>query len=78
VIGGMLLPLHFYPDWFIRFATLTPFPAFLAGPASFMTAAPVMSAGRLAGGLVGWGVGGLVIAHWLFRKAVRGLQVNGG
>jgi ABC-2 type transport system permease protein len=78
VIGGMLLPLQFYPDLFVRFAMLTPFPAFLAGPASFMTAAPVMSAARLTGGLVGWWIGGLVISHWLFGRAVQGLQVNGG
>jgi ABC-2 type transport system permease protein len=78
VIGGMLLPLQFYPDWFVRFAMFTPFPVFLAGPASLVTAVPVMSAGRLMAGLLGWSIGGLLVAHWLCRSAVRGLQVNGG
>jgi ABC-2 type transport system permease protein len=78
VIGGMLLPLQFYPDLFVRLAMLTPFPAFLAGPASFMTQAPLMSVARLLGGLGGWCVAGLVVTHWLFGRAVRSLQVNGG
>ena len=78
VIGGMLLPLQFYPDVFVRIALMTPFPAFLAGPASFMTEAPVMSWGRLVGGLAGWLVVGWLLASWLFRRAVKTLQVNGG
>ena len=78
VIGGMLLPLQFYPELFVRVALVTPFPAFLAGPAGFMTEDPVMSWGRLVGGLAGWLVVGWAVAHWLFRRAVRTLQVNGG
>jgi ABC-2 type transport system permease protein len=78
VIGGMLLPLQFYPDLFVRVALLTPFPAFLAGPASFMTEEPVMSEARLVVGLSGWLVVGWLIASWLFRRAVTTLQVNGG
>ena len=77
-IGGMLLPLQFYPDLFVRFAMVTPFPVFLAGPASFMTDAPLMSGEGLFGGLVVWCAAGVIVAAWLFRRAVRGLQLNGG
>jgi ABC-2 type transport system permease protein len=78
VIGGMLLPLQFYPRLFVRFAMLTPFPAFLAGPASFMTAAPLMTVEKLAVSLAFWAMIGLLAARVTFGKAVRRLQFNGG
>ena len=78
VLGGLLLPLQFYPDAFVRVARFTPFPAFLAGPASLLTRQPLMSVGVLALALVVWGVVGFGIAHAAFGRAVRRLQLNGG
>ena len=78
VVGGMLLPLQFYPDGFVQFAVLTPFAAFLAGPASFTTRAPVYPATVLALALVMWAAVGWGISRALFRRAVHRLQINGG
>lgn len=78
VLGGLLLPLPFYPELFVRVALLTPFPAFLAGPASLATHAPLMHAGLLALILAFWGVVGWSIARAAFARAVRRLHVNGG
>jgi ABC-2 type transport system permease protein len=78
VLGGLLLPLQFYPEMFVRVAMLTPFPAFLGGPASMMTEAPLMSGGVLALALLFWTVAGVVITRMAFGRAVRGMQVNGG
>jgi ABC-2 type transport system permease protein len=78
VLGGLLLPLPFYPDLFVRVARLTPFPAFLAGPASLATREPLMHAGVLALTLSFWALAAGVIARAAFGRAVRGLQVNGG
>ena len=78
VIGGMLLPLQFYPDLFQRLAMFTPFPMLLAGPASFMTGAPLMTGIALAGWLAAWAIVGWIVARWLFRRAAHRLQVNGG
>jgi ABC-2 type transport system permease protein len=78
VMGGMLLPLQFYPDVFVRVAMFTPFPALLAGPASLMTGAPLMSGARLTFVLAAWAVIGWTLAHTAFARAVRQLQVNGG
>ena len=78
VIGGMLLPLQFYPDVFVRAALWTPFPIFLAGPASLMTAAPLMDVGRLTLALVLWAVVGWTAGSLLFSRAARRLQLNGG
>jgi ABC-2 type transport system permease protein len=78
VLGGMLLPLQFYPELIQRAALITPFPALLAGPASLGTREPVMHAVTLALVLVLWAAVGWGIAHWSFGRAVRRLQVNGG
>ena len=78
VLGGLLLPLQFYPALFVRIAQLTPFPALLAGPASLATSEPLMPAGVLALTLAAWALVGWVIARAAFDRAVRRLHVNGG
>lgn len=78
VLGGLLLPLQFYPALFVRVARLTPFPALLAGPASLATGEPLMSAGVLALALAFWALLGWAVARAAFDRAVRRLQVNGG
>ncbi len=78
VLGGLLLPLQFYPDAFVSVANFTPFPALLAGPASMLTREPHWSIGVLSMALMMWTVIGLGIARAAFGRAVRVLQVNGG
>ena len=78
VLGGLLLPLQFYPALFVRVARLTPFPALLAGPASLATREPLMPAGVLVLTLALWALVGWVIARAAFSGAVRRLHVNGG
>jgi ABC-2 type transport system permease protein len=78
VLGGLLLPLTFYPDAFVFVARLTPFPALLAGPASLATGAPLMGTGVLALTLAFWAVTGWIAANTMFSRAVRQLHVDGG
>lgn len=78
VLGGLLLPLQFYPALFVRVALLTPFPALLAGPASLSTREPLMPAGVLLAALVFWALVGWVVTHVAFVRAMHRLQVNGG
>lgn len=78
VLGGLLLPLQFYPALFVRVARLTPFAALLAGPASLATREPLMPAGVLVLTLALWALVGWVVASAAFDRAVRRLHVNGG
>ena len=78
VLGGLMLPLPLYPEWMQRVAHATPFPSMLAGPAGFVIAAAGHDAVRLARDLALWGAALVLVAHVLFRRAVRTLQVNGG
>jgi ABC-2 type transport system permease protein len=78
VLGGLLLPLSFYPDLVIRIATFTPFPALLTGPASFVLAHPMFGTIELLGLLALWFTVASALAVLLFRRATRTLQLNGG
>jgi viologen exporter family transport system permease protein len=78
VLGGLLLPLSFYPDVVVRIATFTPFPALLTGPASFVLGRPLFGTIKLLGLLTLWFVVASVLAVALFRRATRTLQLNGG
>jgi ABC-2 type transport system permease protein len=78
VLGGLLLPLQFYPALFVRVARLTRFPALLAGPASLATREPLMSPGVLLVTLALWALLVWVVARAAFGRAVHRLQVNGG
>jgi ABC-2 type transport system permease protein len=78
VLGGLLLPLRFYPATFVRVARLTPFAALLAGPASLATRDQLMPPGVLAASLGLWAALGWVVVSAAFGRAVRRLHVNGG
>ena len=79
LLGGLMLPLEFYPDWFRRLATFTPFPSLLSGPASFLTVhASGSSVLALATRLVFWLLVAALAGRVLFALATRRLQLNGG
>lgn len=78
VLGGLLLPLSFYPEVVVRVARFTPFSAMLTGPASFVLDRPFFRPAMLAAALVGWAAVAATVATLAFRRAARALQVNGG
>jgi ABC-2 type transport system permease protein len=78
VLGGLLLPLTYYPAIVNRVAVFTPFPALLMGPASFILGRPLFRTPVLAGQLVLWLAVGSAAAAMMFRRAARTLQLNGG
>lgn len=78
VLGGLLLPLQFYPRYLARAAAFTPFPAMLGGPASFVFEATPGRAIRLGVALAGWLVFIWGLSAFAFRRASFRLQLNGG
>ena len=78
VLGGLMLPLELYPRIVQRVAVLTPFPAMLFGPASFLLETAAITPGVLALKLAFWCVATAVVVQWMFRRAVAALTVNGG
>ena len=78
ILGGLMLPLEFYPDVIRKMARFTPFPAALAGPASLVLDFARVDAGALLRDLVMWS-SIVTLAIWtLFRRATSTLTVNGG
>ena len=78
VLGGMMLPLHLYPDVVQRLAALTPFPVLLAAPASFVFGAGLLAPAALAARLALWCVVVALGMRWTFTRAAAGLTINGG
>jgi ABC-2 type transport system permease protein len=78
VLGGLMLPLELYPDFIQRVAAVTPFPALLAGPASFVLPAGIVTPGELARNLAIWCGVTAVAVWWIFRRAASALTINGG
>jgi viologen exporter family transport system permease protein len=78
VLGGMMLPLHLYPEVVQRLAALTPFPVLLAAPASFVFGAGLLAPAALATRLALWCVVIALGVRWTFTRAARVLTINGG
>jgi ABC-2 type transport system permease protein len=78
VLGGLMLPLEVYPGVIQRIAALTPFPALLAGPASFMLPHGGAAPATLARDLVIWCGVTAVGLGWTFRRAATDVTINGG
>jgi ABC-2 type transport system permease protein len=78
VLGGLMLPIQFYPEAVQRIASWTPFPSILAGPASFVLSEPALEAGALAVRLFAWTAVVALALYALSRRAVATLTINGG
>lgn len=77
VLGGFMLPLELYPGWLQAVAGVTPFPALLSGPASFVLHG-TGTALALLPRVVLWALALFGLVELLFWRATRSLQVSGG
>jgi ABC-2 type transport system permease protein len=78
LLGGLLIPLDFYPDWLRAVATHLPFAYVLYGPARLFV---TPSLGRFFGLLLGqaaWLLALGALLAFCYGRAVRRLTVNGG
>jgi ABC-2 type transport system permease protein len=78
VFGGLMLPIRLYPPIMRRLASLTPFPDILAGPASFVLDGESVRMDVLAARLAMWSVVTTLVVVWMYARARRDLEVNGG
>lgn len=78
VLGGLILPLSLYPDWLAAVAKGSPFGALLYGPGRLALGwdgAAALETGAL---VVGWTLVAAVLVRWLYARALRVIDVNGG
>jgi ABC-2 type transport system permease protein len=79
VLCGLIVPVHWFPDWMARLAAATPFPSMLQAPIDVVM-------GRVTGGdalgvvavQLAWAVGVLLAGSVVWHLAVRRLVVQGG
>ncbi|MGE4313136.1 MAG: ABC transporter permease [Pseudobdellovibrionaceae bacterium] len=79
VLGGLYMPILFYPEWLQRIAELTPYYVMMYLPASMLLGATEPMPLIEAVGLVGlWMVIAMSLLSFVFRFCVRRLEINGG
>ncbi|MEW5985199.1 MAG: ABC transporter permease [Chloroflexota bacterium] len=78
ILGGLLIPLDFLPEWLQRVARLLPFNLTTYAPAKLFVAFEWGDFGRFLGLQLVWLViiGGLLT--WQYRWAAQRLAINGG
>jgi ABC-2 type transport system permease protein len=78
VLGGLMVPLDVYPDWFREIASYTPFAALLFGPGRLVMEGDLSLALRLTAELSAWGVLAVLGVIALERQGRRSITLHGG
>jgi len=78
LLGGVLMPLGFYPDWLQALAAWTPFPLLYFEPARTVVAFDAAAAGAALARLLLWGVALQGLLLLVTRRACRSVALNGG
>jgi len=78
LLGGLLIPLDFFPEWLQRVSRALPFAAAIYGPARLFVSPGLETFAGLLAAQAGWVAGlGLVLAL-AYRRGVAALAINGG
>ena len=79
VLSGFYMPLRLYPDWFRTFCQFTPFPSMVNTPVEVylgLVQGPDLLLALLS--QVMWAVLLILLAHWVLRRGVHRLVIQGG
>jgi ABC-2 type transport system permease protein len=78
-VTGFLMPLRFFPDWFVRLCDYTPFPHMVNTVVEVYLG--VLKGPQLAWELVlqtAWAILLVLICHWVLKIGIRRLVIQGG
>ena len=78
LLGGLLLPLDFYPSFLQKIAKWTPFEALLYGPESLIYHNSFEYLSLVFAKLCCWGAISLFCCYAYYHRAIKQLEVNGG
>lgn len=76
---GFLMPLRFYPDWFVRLCAMTPFPSVVTTPVEIYLG--VLTGTKMVQAILVqclWGLALYLIGQMMLRAGVRRLVIQGG
>jgi ABC-2 type transport system permease protein len=78
ILGGLLIPLDFYPTWLQTIAKALPFSAMVYGPARLFVSPTVEALVSTLASQLAW-IAGLGLVAWLaYRRGINFLTINGG
>ncbi|MCU0612826.1 MAG: ABC-2 family transporter protein, partial [Candidatus Eisenbacteria bacterium] len=77
-LGGMLLPLEFFPGWLQRVAAWLPFQLIAYAPARTFVGFDASFLGRALAGQAAYLLGAALLVHFAWRRAQRRMVVQGG
>ena len=78
LLGGLLIPLDFFPAWLKNIALKLPFAFTVYGPARFFVNPTAEAFWRVFGGQVIWLAGLGLLLMYVYVRSVRRLVINGG
>jgi ABC-2 type transport system permease protein len=78
ILGGMMIPLDFYPAWLQTIARATPFAYIMYGPARLFVSPSLERFGVLLTGQLVWIFSLGLIVTVAYRRGLRRLAINGG
>jgi ABC-2 type transport system permease protein len=78
LLGGLLIPLDFFPDWLRAIAQVLPFAYTIYGPARFFVEPSPARFVTLFAGQMAWLLVLGLLLTFLYRRGVAWLSINGG
>jgi ABC-2 type transport system permease protein len=78
ILGGMLMPLDFFPDWLRSISLATPFAYTTYGPARLFVEPGIERFAFLLLGQVIWLAVLGILVTMVYRRGARWLAINGG
>lgn len=78
VLGGLMIPLHFYPEWLAQVSFDSPFAAMLYGPASLLFESSIAQLVELLMTQLIWIAVSVAVVCIAGKLAVRRLTLTGG
>lgn len=77
-LGGMLLPLDFFPDWIADVSKNLPFAYITYYPGKLFVDFSVPLFANVIFGQFAYLISSLILVYAIYRRGVKGLNVNGG
>ena len=78
ILGGLLIPLDFYPAWLQTIAKATPFAYTVYGPARLFVEPTLLRFGTVLLGQLAWLAVLMGVLALFYRQGVARLAINGG
>jgi ABC-2 type transport system permease protein len=75
---GLFLPLEMLPGWLRGIAVFLPFPYMMYAPARLASSFSWAECAWLIPVQLGYGILIFSLAHWIYRRGTKAVQVNGG